>query len=197
MFVKEIYDLTEWKYVSAMSAMYDNPDYEFQLNALAVLVKNVLGWKVSSLQNVKLFRHLDKSKMSMGGYPQENAMWVPIPMWSVEKTKAEIENRVRRHIASSHLNDNELPECTDDEKWQRGETIKVYEKLKSGERFKKTASFSGSREEANEYVSKKKLFDNQYLIKKIKGRPIRCLDFCPIKDFCNQHQEYLVSLERE
>jgi hypothetical protein len=186
-------ELTDWKYTSATSVMYDQPDYEFQLNVLYYLARTELKWRIDSLQNVYLFRHLDKRLMSKEGYPQENAMHLPRRKLGKTEIEDKIEERIRVHLNARNLDDKDLPECTLDEKWQRGNLYKIYELLKSGERFKKTASFSGAYDAAQAYIKEKKFQGNQFQLRKIESMPLKCVDYCKVKGYCNQYKTWLES----
>lgn len=208
---KQNKELTDWKYQSATAAMYEKPEYHAQLNILRWLAYNnpEFPHHIETLQNVKLFRQLDVTKMSMEGYPKENAQFDPIEKWSKKKVEKYITTRATMHLMARDALDDNLPECSDAERWIRDSYYKVYTLLKSSKekRFRKTASFSGSYEECKEYIEQlgvvapepisdedqkrgiKEVVSDGVKLVCVKGKATRCISWCSISGFCNQFRK--------
>lgn len=191
LFEKKTATLTDWKYTSANSLLYPNEDYVYQLNALRWLAyKNEsFPYKIEKLQNVYIFRHLDKRWMDNPLYPKENAQVKDVPM----KTRAEVEewlhHRIRLHLNDKDKEDDQLSYCTDDERWMRDSEWKVLTKTVKGDRFKKTADYRGKLEEVNAYIKQNNLQAGQFQLEEKKGTPTKCNGFCLGRDFCNQYKQ--------
>lgn len=191
LFEKKTATLTDWKYTSANSLLYPNEDYVYQLNALRWLAyKNAsFPHRIEKLQNVYIFRHLDKRWMDNPLYPKENAQVKDVPM----KTRAEVEewlhHRIRLHLNDKDKEDDQLSFCSDEERWMRDSEWKVLTKTVKGDRFKKTADYRGKLEEVNAYIKQNNLHAGQYQLEEKKGTPTKCNGFCLGRDFCNQYKQ--------
>ncbi len=174
--------LTDYKVTSAWTIVFGSrkKEWEQQLNIYAYLLHNA-GFSCNKLQIIALLRDWQKSKaLQDSNYPQLPISVINLPLWDVEKQQEFITNRVMRFTAAEKKPDNELPLCTDEERWMsetvyavkkpnRKSAIKLYKTLEEAEKRAKT--------EKGGYVETR------------KGEPKRCKDYCPVKDFCNQYKE--------
>lgn len=188
LYEKKTQTLTDWKYTSANSMLYPNDDYIWQLNCLRWLAwrSGKFPYKIKELQNVYLFRHLDKKWQSNPLYPKENAYVKKVE----QKTRQEVEDwlfrRIRLHLNERNKPDDNLINCTEDERWVRDSEWRLYTKTVKGDRFKKTATAKGTKEEIDKFIKDNNLEHHQYELKEIKGFPIRCMSYCLGKPFCSQ-----------
>lgn len=217
----------DYKVTKAESMLYgEKEDHHAQLNVLSYILKKN-GFKISKLQNIFLFRNWEERNVKDGSlYPKECVITSEVPMWSDAKTLKYITDRVIVHISAEKLDDYDLPDCTDKERWVLPPTYKVYkmttEKVKddSEEGFHlvekpqmKSKFKSPSRLEAEAWTETD---ENSFERLKEKGRntaepdptkPIKWFIkelrskptrcfFCEIFQFCNQRQAEL-KLEAE
>ena len=170
--------VTSYKFKRSYSGELVIPeDYENQLNLYAYLLR-VNGFKVDGLKIVAIYRDWSKLEAKRDkNYPQLGAETHDIPLWSEERAKAFIEERVRLHQAA----ENDLPECTDDERWAKPDKYALMPTAKS--------------------VRARKLFDSEidattwaaannmktgWVIDHRKGANVRCENYCPVSEWCDQ-----------
>ena len=104
-------------------------------------------------------------------------------MWSPEEAEEFVKQRVSIH---QKARDGDLPECTDEERWLRGEKYAV---RKEG---RKTAvRVFDQEEEAETFISALKDKD-KHSIEHRKGINMRCESFCDVAEFCFQYQSIKV-----
>lgn len=166
------------------------PEWEAQLNLLAHLVRQA-GFPVQRLQIVALLRDWSRSKARQGGnYPQLPAAVVPVPLWSPEQAAGYLESRVDLHQRAERLPDDELPLCTDEERWRRPTTYAVM-----GDWRKTAIRVTEDRDEADRIMeaeaakvagSRKRVY-----LEVRPGEAVRCREYCRVAPFCNQWQAEL------
>jgi hypothetical protein len=152
------------------------PEREQQLNILRYLCE-ANGYEVGQLEAVAIFRDWSKSKAQYdASYPDQQVQRIPVRLWSMSETQDFIRERVRAHKAAR---DGDLPDCTPDERWLRGEKYAVMKKgRKSAVRLFDTHKEAESRLEdlKGDYIDHR------------PGQNIRCENYCPVADFCSQYQ---------
>lgn len=188
----DLYDmdgvLTDYKTTSAWSLIFDGAEkWEKQLNCYAVLLRRH-GHKVERLQVVALLRDWQRSKAEQDpGYPQSMIVNVPIPMWAPEAAEKYLRERVILH-KQARLTDN-LPECSDKERWVRGESWAV---KKIGNKVAMRGGVFKSEAEAKAFVG----FDKDKMIEHRPGSPNRCLNYCRVSQWCQQHRNHVAQSAR-
>jgi hypothetical protein len=85
-------------------------EWEQQLNLLRLLCEEN-GHPVERLQIIAIYRDWQMSKTIDKEYPETQVGVIPVSMWSLDKAKAFMLERVKAH---QH---EEPPSCTDDERW--------------------------------------------------------------------------------
>jgi len=126
--------------------------------------------------------------MNKPSYPQAPIQVIAIPMWSTERAEAYIKERINLH-RDAKVNadwDEELPLCTEDERWVR-ET--KYAVKKEG---RKTAvRVFDTEEEAQALLAEMPVKDKGF-IETRKGEAVRCTgNFCGVNQWCTQYQASL------
>lgn len=153
-----------WEFIHGIK-----PERIQQLNVYAQLCRDN-GYKVDDLQVVFIFRDWQKSKAKFdNGYPQKQAAVIGVPLWSEEKTKKFISDRINAHTIDAL--------CTDDERWHQGDTWAVKKKNR-----KKALRVLGTEDEAKEWQSNY----GGDLIEYRQGVNRRCEDYCVVAPFCEQ-----------
>ena len=106
-------------------------------------------------------------------------------MWSDEEQERFINERVSIHQDAEveYLINNELPLCTDAERWRRKDTYRVEK-----EGRKSAVRVLDTKEEADKYMEGHK--DSKLLkVVEAKGECVRCANYCDVAEFCNQYNE--------
>ena len=168
--------LTSWK-AKKLANLQSDDDEQFirQLNIYAWLIsKN--GMTPNKLYVDALIRDWMDGKSRDADYPDYPVMSYEIPMWPLEETEEYIERQLDGHFGE------ELPRCTDEERWLRDSKYLV---RKVG--AKRNARVFDTETEANEWADKAK---GDYEILYEAGEAIRCeRNFCGVADWCDQFKE--------
>ena len=181
--------LKDYKFTSVWAVMNDKPEWKQQLNVYAWMVHKIKGVSIKGLQICAILRDWSTRKaQTESGYPQAQIQMVDIPVWSFDKTEKYVHERIELHKESKVQADwdEELPECTDEERWMRTTTYAV---KKEGR--KSAVRVFDSEEDAVKLIAesedKKKLS-----IEVRKGEPVRCTgNYCGVNKWCSQYQSYL------
>lgn len=177
--------ITDYKFTSAWALRQDKPEWEAQQNIYAYLVEKVKGQKVKGVQICALIRDWSRREASVkADYPQAPIQVLDLPLWPMDKTEAYIKERIEAHRLSKVQADwgDELPPCTDDERWVRETKFAV-----KREGRKTAIRVLDSEVEAKELAEKEKGY-----VEVRKGEAIRCTgNFCGVAQWCSQYQRSL------
>lgn len=161
----------------------DKPEWVQQLNLLALLLKRN-HWTVDKAQIVAIYRDWSKARAKReSGYPQHQARPIDVPLWSEDETVAFLRRRINLHTQAEW----DLPECTPEDRWYRGEQFAV---MKEGN--KRATSLHDFRDHAEAEMAKlveeaaKKAKRPKFTIEQRPGVNVRCQDYCPVSDYCEQ-----------
>ena len=173
--------ITDYKFTSAWALRADKFEWTAQQNIYAYLVRECKGLEVEGIQICALIRDWSRRDAQYkADYPPAPIQVVDLPLWEHEKTRAYIEERIALHNDAKAKADwgEELPTCTDEERWIRTSTYAV---KKEG---RKTAiRVFESKEEADNLAKK----ENGY-VEFRPGEPIRCTgNFCGVSKWCSQY----------
>ena len=158
-----------------------------QTNGYGHLVENNKDATVSNLQIVVVLRDW-KSSNEDSNYPAAPVMVLDVPMWSEDECKAFIDERIKafQEAKFRHLSTGELPECTQEERWVRGEKWAV---MKKG---RKSAIRGGLKNTEEEAIDLLKTLDSKHYVEHRTGRNVRCEgNFCQVSKWCSQYQSIL------
>lgn len=184
----------------------DKEEHLQQLNMNAMLFRNE-GYEVNKLQIVAFLRDFMQAKAdSIPSYPQSAVLVKPYELWSQNKAEVFAARRVKLHQEARLLPDDQLPECSDEEKWYRGEAFAVYGEgnVKSSPggtfttEFHKDEAKSKAEAFAREMTTKNTnektgAVKKRYEVRHREGMPVRCLKYCSAAPFCSIHQAYLAA----
>lgn len=183
--------ITDYKFTSAWALRQDKPEWEAQQNIYAWLVEKVKGQKVVGVQICALIRDWSRREASVkADYPQAPIQVLDLPLWELDKTEAYIKQRIDAHRLSKVQADwgDELPPCTDDERWVRETKFAV-----KREGRKTAIRVLDSEQEAKELAEKEKGY-----VEIRKGEAIRCTgNFCGVAQWCSQYQQSLKEAQDE
>lgn len=170
--------ITDYKFTSAWAVMNEKKEWIEQLNVYKWLVERVKGKPVIGLRICALIRDWSRHD-TREGYPASQIQMIELPM--MQNMEALINRRLELHRDSKYLHamGDELPRCSDEERWFSETTYAVRrDGRKTAIRVFKTI------EEANELAVKEKGY-----VETRKGEPRRCTgDYCGVARWCTQYQ---------
>lgn len=177
--------ITDYKFTSAWALRQDKFEWEAQQNIYAWLVEREKKQKVKGVQICALIRDWSRREASVKpDYPQAPIQVLELPLWPLERTEAYVRERIEAHRMSKVQADwgDELPPCTDDERWVRETKFAV-----KREGRKTAIRVFDTQQEADELAVK----ENGY-VEVRKGEAIRCTgNFCGVAEWCSQYQKSL------
>jgi hypothetical protein len=181
--------ITDYKFTSAWALMNDKPEWEQQQNIYKYLVERVKKQPVKKLEICALIRDWSRrDAMNKPSYPQAPIQIINIPIWTHDRVEHFIKERINLHRdAKVNIDwDEELPLCTEEERWVR-ET--KYAVKKDG---RKTAvRVFDTEEEAQALLAEMPVKDKGF-IETRKGEAVRCTgNFCGVNQWCTQYQASL------
>jgi len=176
--------LTDWKITSVWAYIYKSAlkDWTEQLNIYDYMWHKY-GFEISELQVVTILRDWSKGKSKQtDDYPDVQVQVVKIKKWTHEEQEKFIKERIEKLIKAEQLKDNELPECSDTERWAKED---VYPVMKKGR--KSAVKLCKTKEEAEVY---KQTYSDAHPNDKIevgfrKGLDMKCDEYCSVCQFCN------------
>jgi hypothetical protein len=178
--------ITDYKFTSAWALMNDKPEWEQQQNIYKYLVERVKKKPVKGLKICALIRDWSRrDAQNKADYPQAPIQVIDIPMWTFDRTEHFIKERVEMHRDSKVNADwgEELPLCSDEERWVRQTTYAV---KKDG---RKTAVRVFDTQDEADALLKEMPEKDKGFIEIRKGEAVRCTgNFCGVSQWCSQFQ---------
>lgn len=151
------------------------PEHEKQLNSYAWLYRKA-GFEVNSLRIVSLLRDWQKSKAGDGNYPVIPIVVTLVKLWTIGEQQEYIESRVRLHEACMKDEDDAIPPCSPEERWQTPDVWAVHKGKNI--RATKLCSSMAEAEETAKTVEAARIEFRQ-------GEDKKCLGYCPVKQWCS------------
>jgi hypothetical protein len=186
LYEKDGYGIDDFKFTSVWAVKDEKADWTAQLNTYAWLAKQN-GFEIKRLRIIAVLRDWSKMKAARepDSYPPVGVVVREVPLWSEEKQWEYIKLRTLYHQAAEVLDDDDLPPCTDEERWAKPDTWAVVKKGR-----KKAYRVLDSEDAAMLWVVNYKGSDEQlYLSYNIEHRPgnktVRCDHYCNVKQWCN------------
>lgn len=192
---KTLYDYKETKVWKVTKG--DKKDWDAQANINAYILKQN-GIEVEKIEYLAFLKDWSDSETGREGYPMSPSFVIPFEIWPEEKTKAFIEDRARLHMNFQQLEDDEIPVCSPEERWEGKEFYRV---IQDGAK-KAIAKFPNennpSQDDAKRNAEAKAMEMNckpkskgGYKVERVTPEPTRCLRFCPANRFCSFYQNYI------
>jgi len=174
--------LWDFKNTSVWTIIYNSRIEEWteQLNSYALLMTEQ-GFEVKHLKILAFLRDWQKMKASTdASYPQLQVVVVDIALNPIKDTKSFLEGRVKLMEANKDISDNDLPFCTDEQRWKAPDKYAV---IKSG-------NVRAKRVLENPFEAQKlaESLGPDHKVKHRPGTPKRCMEYCKVAQFCNQFQ---------
>lgn len=149
-----------------------------------------------------ILRDWMRSQAVQEGYPQAGAQTMGVRLWSFEEQQKFVEDRVLLQLNAEATDDDELPECTSDEMWEKPESWAVIRehgkraaKLFKGEDFppktKPEVILTAANADAEIRNKKVKKGEEPYIVTHRPGERTKCQSYCDAAAFCNVYQEYV------
>jgi len=182
---EDIYDI---KTVNVWKTVFDPDmkDWHEQQNIYAWLLRN-RGLNIKSVNIIAIYKDWIKSNAIRNAkYPQSQVTHYKLKLWNQSETEQFIHKRLVQHVACETCKDDNLPECSPEERWER-ETTK-YAILKN-DRAKRAMKVCDSLSEATTAVHALKVTSDSF----VEVRPAkrtRCEAWCPVNRFCNVWNDY-------
>jgi hypothetical protein len=175
--------ITDYKFTSAWALRQDKLDWVTQQNIYAWLVSTVKGQRVKELQICALIRDWNRREAAnKPDYPQAPIQVITLPLWPLDQTEAYIRERIEAHRMSKVQADwgDELPRCTDDDRWVRETKYAV-----KREGRKTAIRVFDAEEDAKALAEQEKGY-----VEVRKGEAVRCTgNFCGVAQWCSQYQQ--------
>lgn len=192
--------LQDWKLTSVWTWIYRNKkgsrkeDWTQQLNMYRFLMEKN-GYPVDNLQINLIFRDHQKSQAKYDRtYPAE-VETLDIPIYGLDVVDAMIEEKIAELEHYKNKPESELPMCSPEERWQGQDTWAV---IKKGNKKATKIFFAYSKAkafieaEAEKVAMKSSNYETAYRkrmdlyeITKREAEPKRCLQYCPVREFCS------------
>ena len=145
---------------------------------------------MDGLKIVAIYRDWSKLEAKRDkNYPQLGAETHDIPLWSEDKAKAFIEERVRLHQDAMFLGNkyaeaaSNLPECTDEERWAKPDKFALMPTAKSA----RARKLFNSEVDATAWAAANNMKPG-WVIEHRRGVNTRCESYCLVSDYCTQFQ---------
>jgi hypothetical protein len=170
--------LTDYKLTSVWKLVKgDVADWENQLNLYAVILR-ANGIEPKQMQIVAILRDWSKREAERDpAYPQAQVVNVPIRLWAPERAERFMRERVILHRQARLTGD--LPDCTKEDRWERGECWAV---KKVGQKKAMSGGIFSTEAEAKAFVG----FDKDKVIEHRPGVSTRCASYCSALPWCVQ-----------
>jgi hypothetical protein len=176
--------IADYKTASVWKVIYeDYEDWRKQLLMYAWMMRQINFW-VDRGQIIAILKDHSKTKAQRDrSYPQ-------LPVHKIEfifteEDFIEIEEyiieRFKQIQTLENLPDDELPICTEEERWHKADTFAVKKKGR-----KSALRVLNSEDEAKKWMETNDKGDS---IEFRPGEDTKCLNYCYAKDFCNYYQE--------
>jgi hypothetical protein len=175
--------IQDYKFTSIWSWTYrsDKPEWEQQLNMYAYLCRHA-GLPVKALQIICIFKDWSATKQKHdSGYPNQVEV-IDIPLWDESRQFGFIEAKMNELAKYEDVDDADLPECPQSDRWQ--DPIKYAVKKKGN---KKAKRLFDTLADAEDYLSVQK---DDCLIETRESIPKRCVGYCSASGFCSWYQTY-------
>lgn len=180
--------IIDWKTCSAWKVIYkDFEDWRKEMLIYAWAVKD-MGFDIDKAEAIAFIKDHNKTKS------KTDSQYPKLPIW-VEKFKfnkksfQEIEkfiyNKFMELKKYENAPDEELPMCTDEERWREPTRYAVKKKVNI-----KASKLHDTLEEAEEHLKNLEVdYPNIYEIEVREGTDKKCLEYCSCCEFCPYYKE--------
>jgi len=171
----------------------EKSEWEQQLNGGRWLLAQE-GVVIDRLRIIAILRDWMSSQAMQEGYPKKNVQIVEMPVWTLQDAQEWLRSRVSAHMAASTLSDEELPECTEHEMWEKPEAWAVTRKgaTRAAKLWRVKGPEGMALADADAKARNEKLKKGQepFEVEHRPGERTRCERFCLAAPFCDSYQAY-------
>jgi len=189
--------INDYKTCAAWSVMNEKIDWEYQLNIYAWLVEKVKRVPVTKLEIVAVIRDWSRRDAAVKmNYPDAPIKVIPINLWPFEQREQFIQDRITLHSNALFESETgeELPPCTPEEMWEKPPLFAV---MKEGNiRAKSVHAIESEANVALEDSKAKAKKGENFYIEIRRGERTRCANFCSVRPFCSQWEEYVLQQQQ-
>lgn len=185
--------ILDYKVVKTYSYIFDkyNEKYRKQLQMCAWLYYKETGKWYNKGQIIMIFKDWNKNEtLKNKDYPLYPVGTVDFDLGTPEEIESWIIKRFERVAELEKMSDFELPLCTEEERFNKGDTYAVKKKAnKTATKVHKTL------EEAREHLINLEMkYPNVYEIEERKGEDSKCLNYCSCNKQCPY---YLMNYDKD
>lgn len=174
--------LEDWKFCSRYTAADGVKAEWIQQASTNAYICHHNGIKIDKARYIAIFRDFSKPQArKLPDYPKHQVMAFDVPLWDLDKTERWIKERIASHEKAL----SELPECSMEERWNKGPKTAV---MKPGGKraLRVLDTLSEAQEWAAENATGPVNFEDR------PGENVRCMDYCPAVAFCSQAKQLKV-----
>lgn len=188
---QDIYDV---KTVNVWKTVFDPQltEWHRQQNIYAWLLRQ-RGIEIKSINIIAIYKDwLRQNALRDPQYPQEQVMQYNLRLWSEEEQYHYIVDRLQTHVRCENLKDDDLPDCTKEDMWERDKTVYAIMKNKESKRAMKLCD---TLEDAAKAVHSLKVTADSF----VECRPakrVRCEDWCEVSQYCKQWNRHCNNLQQ-
>jgi len=181
--------ITDYKVTTVWGIIHDtkNEEWERQLNIYARLFRHN-GYEVRGIRIVCILRDWDKNRaLRESDYPKTPILVIPLNVWSVEEQDGFLYNQVTRLIHCESLPDEDLPVCSEHDRWCRAASYAV---IKTG--AKRATKVHSSLQDAEDDAQSR---GDKYEVYVRPGVSVRCEAYCSVNKFCSFYKSLQEELD--
>lgn len=187
-------DLYDIKVTSAYKAKKgDYSDWEKQLNIYDWMLSQD-GISVATINVCMVVLDWKKADSYQAMYPNTRLSIIPLKKWSRKDQEMFISNFVNSMIGSKNLSDEELPFCSEQDRWADEAQYKLFRLPE----HQKAVKVFPNMERAKKYLAacekraNNKTDWDKAVIKQVVANPWRrCENYCDVSNWCNQYKNKL------
>lgn len=184
---EEDYSVEDYKTCSVWKIIHEEFDDWKKQGLMYAWMLRRRGYYVNKLKFHALMKDWSsKDARFNSSYPQH-----PVWTWYYEIKEEDLKNieefinlKFREIIIYENKQDDELPICSEDERWNPGNKYAVYKK--AGD--KRASAVLDSEEEAHRYISEKCNGSGEIQVR--KGEDRKCIDYCICSKYCKYWKEH-------
>lgn len=189
--------------VAAVQSLENGVKLEWeQATNIYAWLRSLMGLPTAGILITFILRDWRQSQAVQEGYPPAGVQSVEAKLWSRDEAKDYVMSRLHLHLEAQELADDDLPECSAYEMWEKPEAWAVIReggaraaKLYKGEDFPLLthrevvlAAANADADIRNKKPAKKG--EKPYLVVHRPGERTRCQSFCDARQSCNLYKEY-------
>lgn len=187
-------DIFDWKSCKTWKKVFDPNMIEWhqQQNLYAYLC-HLEGRPIDSINIIAVYKDWQENQaLRSHEYPQQQIEEYKLELWPWEKTEAYLNERLDLHMACEEVPDDDLPQCTREERWERfqgGHTVE-YAIMKTRDAKRATKVVRTCLDDAYIEAKKTKGISNEAVIEIRYSKRLRCDKYCSVNSLCNHYKHY-------